>query len=92
MIKQIDSLKQLYISREKEIVELTSYYVNSINEYTQLLNDVNNKDSYVHLKDNYVKQAKEIDILRKEIEKNIEEYLQFKPKIRQKTEDAVKRY
>ncbi len=99
MIKQIDSLKQLYISREKEFVGLTSYYVDSISDYTQSLNDVNNRESYVYLKDEYVKQAKEIDMLRKSIENNIKEYsklkqdfLEAKPKHRQRTEEAIKQY
>jgi hypothetical protein len=98
-IKQIDLLKQLYISREKEFVSLTSYYVDSLNDYTHPLNDVMNKESYVYLKDIYVKQVKEIDNLKKDIEKNINEYsklkqdfLESKPKIRQRTEEAVKQY
>jgi hypothetical protein len=99
MVKQIDSLKQLYISREKEFISLTSYYVDTISDYTQPLNDVNNRESYVYLKDNYIKQVKENDKLRKEVEKNInelsklkQEFLESKPKIRLRTEEAIKQY
>lgn len=99
LLKQIDSLKQLYMSRENEFLNITAYYTKTINDYATPIYELNAQSKDKKWQDMYYEQIKEIDDLRKSLENNTRENIQLrgeviesKPKIRQRINEALMNY
>ncbi len=99
LIKQVDSLKQLYLARENEFLNITAYYTKTINEYAAPIYELNAQTKNKRWEEMYYEQIKEIDELRKSFENSLRENNQLraecidaKPKIRQRINDALTNY
>lgn len=99
LVKQVDSLKQLYLARENEFLNITAYYTKTINEYAAPIYELNAQTKNKRWEEMYYEQIKEIDELRKNLENSLRENNQLraecidsKPKIRQRINDALTNY
>jgi len=99
LVKQVDSLKQLYLARENEFLNLTAYYTKTINEYAAPIYELNAQTKNKRWEEMYYEQIKEIDELRKNLENSLREnnqlraeYIDSKPKLRQRINDALTSY
>jgi hypothetical protein len=99
LIKQIDAIKQLYIARENEFINITNYYTETINDYSKPLSEMNNLNNFRTLEDNFIRQNKEVEDLKKKLEQYIIEnaelksqIIEFKPKLRQKISNSMNIY
>jgi hypothetical protein len=78
MVVQFDNFKHLYLNREGEFMELTEYYCKAVEEYSKPLQTVGKKERIFELEDLYSKQSKEIENLKKDLDKFIKENTQLK--------------
>ena len=78
LVIQIDNFKQLYLNREGEFMELTEYYCKAVEEYSKPLQAVGKKERIFELEDLYSKQSKEIENLKKDLDKFIKENTKLK--------------
>lgn len=99
LIKQIDSIKQLYLARESEFINITNYYTETINDYSKPLTEMNNLNTFRTLEDNFIRQSKEIEDLKKKLDSFIKENshlrhenLDAKPKLRQWIAESMNFY
>jgi hypothetical protein len=99
LTKQIDSMRQLYSARETEFINITSYYTETIKEYSKAITDINNPPNVKILEDNFATQSKELEELRIKTESLIKElgdirleYLEARPKMRQSVQGAMDNY
>ncbi len=99
LVKQVDSLKQLYLARENEFLNITAYYTKTINEYAAPIYELNAQTKNKRWEEMYYEQIKEIDELRKSLENSLRENNQLrsecidsKPKIRQRINEALISY
>lgn len=100
LTKQIDSIKQLYLSREQEFINLTTYYIETINEFTKPVTDIiSNPSNMKMLEESLIIQNKQTEEMRKTAEKYIKENSMIKSEnfeskaiMRQKINDAMKFY
>ena len=99
LTKQIDSMRQLYAARETEFINITSYYTETIKDYSKAVIDISNPSNIKLLEDNFGVQAKELEQLRKKSETLIKElsdlrleYLEARPKMRQSVQGAMDNY
>lgn len=100
LTKQIDSIKQLYLSREQEFTNLTTYYIETINEFTKPVTDIiSNPSNMKMLEESLIIQNKQTEDMRKTAEKYIKENSMIKSEnfeskaiMRQKINDAMKFY
>ena len=100
LTKQIDSIKQLYLARENEFIEVTNYYVNSLNDYSKPLLEINGSQSNLkQLEDSLIAQSKQSEEMRRVAEKFIKENsliksenFESKAVMRQKINDAIEYY
>jgi hypothetical protein len=99
LVVQIDNFKQLYLNREGEFMELTEYYCKAVEEYSKPLQTVGKKERIFELEDLYSKQSKEIENLKKDVDKFIKDNTQLKNEmiegksvIRAKITEAMNNY
>jgi len=100
LTKQIDSIKQLYLSRENEFINLTNYYIDTINDFSKPVTDiVSNPSNLKILEESLIHQNKQTEEMRKAAEKHIKENSMIKSEnfeskaiMRQKINDAMKFY
>jgi hypothetical protein len=99
LVKQIDSLKSLYIARENEFINITNYYTESIKDYSKPLASLTNPTPYGVVEDSFLRQSKENEDLRKKLEDFANEVAQLrmeafdaKPKFRQTVSDSMRQY
>lgn len=99
LTKQIDSMRQLYSARETEFINITSYYTETIKEYSKAITDINNPVNVKILEENFATQSKELQELRNNSESLIKElsdvkleYLEARPKMRQSVQTAMDNY
>ena len=71
LVKQVDSLKQLYMARENEFLNITAYYTKTINEYAAPIYELNAQTKNKRWEEMYFEQIKEIDDLRKSFENSL---------------------
>lgn len=100
LTKQIDSIKQLYLTREGEFLNLTNYYIETINDFSKPVTDlVANPNNVRSLEEALIIQNKQTEEMRKTAEKYIKENSMIKSEnfeskaiMRQKINDAMKFY
>ena len=100
LTKQIDSMKQLYLSRENEFIDVTNYYINSLNDYSKPVMDITNNPSNLKLlEESLIAQNKQTEEMRRAAEKHIKENSMIKSEnfeskaiMRQKINDAMEYY
>lgn len=99
LTKQIDSIKQLYLTRENEFINLTNYYIETINDFSKPITDLANAGNVRQLEDALIAQNKQTEEMRKVAEKYIKENSMIKSEnfeskaiMRQKINDAMKFY
>lgn len=100
LTKQIDSIKQLYLTRENEFINITHYYIETLNDFSKPVSDIlNNPNNVRTLEDSLLVQNKQTEDMRKTAEKYIKENSMIKSEnfeskaiMRQKINDAMKFY
>lgn len=99
LTKQIDSIKQLYLTRENEFINLTNYYIETINDFSKPITDLANAGNARQLEEALIAQNKQTEEMRKVAEKYIKENSMIKSEnfeskaiMRQKINDAMKFY
>lgn len=99
LTKQTDNLKQLYVARETEFINITNYYTETIDNYSKPITDLSNPNAFQTLEERYVSQTKETEELRKKLDESIREntklrtdFIEAKPKMRQKISEALFQY
>jgi len=99
IVKQMDSLKHLYITRENEFLNITNYYTKTINEYATPIYELDSQSKNKKWEELYFEQLKEIDVLRINLENSIREnnelrteLMDSKPKLRKRINDAMSNY
>lgn len=99
LTKQIDSIKQLYLTRENEFINLTNYYIETINDFSKPITDLASTANVRQLEEALIAQNKQTEEIRKVAEKYIKENSMIKSEnfeskaiMRQKINDAMKFY
>lgn len=100
LTKQIDSIKQLYLTRENEFINITNYYIDTINDFSRPVTDiVSNPSNLKILEESLILQNKQTEEMRRLAEKHIKENSMIKSEnfeskaiMRQKINDAMKFY
>lgn len=100
LTKQIDSIKQLYLTRENEFINITNYYIETINDFSKPVTDlVANPSNVRQLEEALLIQNKQTEEMRKTAQKYIKENSLIKSEnfeskaiMRQKINDAMKFY
>jgi hypothetical protein len=93
---QLETLKKLYISRENDFVQVTNYYNETIKTYARPLHEINNKEHINSIHKTFADQVKENESLKLSLEHSIKEhtklqneYINSKPKMRQRVEEVM---
>ncbi|MFO0515301.1 MAG: hypothetical protein ACK5YA_00450, partial [bacterium] len=100
LTKQIDSIKQLYLTRENEFINITNYYIDTINDFSKPVTDVvANPSNLKLLEESLIQQNRQTEEMRKAAEKHIKENSMIKSEnfeskaiMRQKINDAMRFY
>lgn len=99
LIKQIDSLKQLYAARETEFINITNYYIETVDDYSKPITELNKAVVTSRLEEKYIKLVQDQESLKKQIESLIlqngnlrTEIIEARPKMRQKIANALTEY
>lgn len=100
LTKQIDSIKQLYLTRENEFINITNYYIDTINDFSKPVTDiVANPSNLKLLEESLIAQNKQTEEMRRVAEKHIKENSMIKSEnfeskaiMRQKINDAMRFY
>ena len=95
--KNINKMKQLYITREQEFVNITNYYIKMVAEYSKPINDFENiknktENQYIKESQNNIKLLNENQNLQKEITNLKNENINAKMNMRIKLSQTIKEY
>jgi len=99
LTKQMDSMRQLYAARESEFINLTNYYLDTINDYSKPLGEITSESNVRKIEENYVQQTIEcvelnqkLENFAREISKLQVEIVDSKTSVRQKVCQAMSNY
>ena len=99
LTKQMDSMRQLYTARENEFINLTNYYLDTINDYSKPITENTSESNVRKIEENYVQQTIECNDLKhklenfaKEISRLHTEIVDTKSNVRQKVSEAMRNY
>ena len=95
----MDSMRQLYTARENEFINLTNYYLDTINDYSKPITENTSESNVRKIEENYVQQSIEcndlkhkLEIFAKEISRLQTEIVDTKSNARQKVSEAMRNY
>lgn len=99
LTKQMDSMRQLYAARENEFINLTNYYLDTINDYSKPISEITSESNVKKIEENYVQQTRECLELKQKLENFVKEIsrlqtevIDTKSNIRQKVCEAMRNY